>query len=111
MVLRGGGAGGVRDAHDGATRDEHAVVGLVQVESSRPIALKAPGFKPLCLSSDILVSKFAFSNATCAATLWAYAKLGRMPGDTTWAALDRAAGRLARDMSAQELGREGCVSL
>jgi hypothetical protein len=40
----------------------------------------------------------AVSNA-----LWAYATLGRMPGDETWAALEAAAGRVERDMNSQDV--------
>jgi len=34
---------------------------------------------------------------------WAYATLGKMPSDSTWAALETAAGQMARDMKAQEV--------
>jgi hypothetical protein len=46
-------------------------VGLVHVDSPRPIAERRPGaseFQPLNLSSENPVSKFAFHNATCTAT-------------------------------------------
>ena len=36
-------------------------------------------------------------------TVLAYAKLGRMPGDQAWAALEAAAGRLAPSMNSQDL--------
>ena len=35
--------------------------------------------------------------------LWAYATLGRMPGDDTWSVLETAARRVARDMNSQEV--------
>jgi len=34
---------------------------------------------------------------------WAYATLGSMPDDSTWAALETATGRVARDMNAQDV--------
>ena len=35
---------------------------------------------------------------------WACAKLGRMPGDETWATLETAGGKVAPDMNSQDLG-------
>jgi hypothetical protein len=47
----------------------------------------APGMKPQEVSN----------------ALWGYATLGRMPADETWAALEAAVGRVARDMTSQGL--------
>jgi hypothetical protein len=55
------------------------------------------------LECDVVRVATAMNSQNVANTMYAYAALGRMPGDKTCAALDIAAARVAQDMKPQEV--------
>jgi hypothetical protein len=56
------------DSTKALLRADQFEVGAVHVECNQRCSLKAPGFKPLILKCDIVVSTFAFTFNSCAAT-------------------------------------------